>query len=61
VKSAEAQSIKDIVKDCRVSSHTVQHEINKAAKFFKPARKQLPKHLSFDEFKYAFTTARFIR
>ena len=61
MKSAEAQSIKDIVKDCRVSSHTVQHEINKAAKFFKPARKQLPKHLSFDEFKYAFTTARFIR
>ena len=33
--------------------HTVQREINKAAKSFKPAHKQLPKHLSFDEFKYA--------
>src|SRR5699024_10871480 len=53
VKSAEAQSIKDISKDCRVSSHTVQREINKASQSFKPARKQLPKHLSFDEFKYA--------
>lgn len=53
VKSAEAQSIKDIAKDCRVSSHTVQREINKAAESFKPAHKQLPKHLSFDEFKYA--------
>src|SRR5699024_6846061 len=53
VKSAEAQSIKDISKDCRVSSHTVQREINKASQSFKPARKQLPKHISFDEFKYA--------
>jgi len=36
-----------------VYQHTVQREINKAAKSFKPAHKQLPKHLSFDEFKYA--------
>src|SRR5699024_4970343 len=53
VSFIQAQSIKDISKDCRVSSHTVQREINKASQSFKPARKQLPKHLSFDEFKYA--------
>ena|SRR5690625_2443138 len=40
VKSAEAQSIKDIAKDCRVSSHTVQREINKVAKSFKPGHKK---------------------
>src|SRR5699024_12652010 len=37
VKSIEVQSVKDIAKDCRVPSHTVQSEINKAAQSFKPS------------------------
>lgn len=37
VKSTEVQSVKDIAKDCRVPSHTVQREINKAAQSFKPS------------------------
>lgn len=53
IKSAEAQSLTDIAKDCDVSPTTVQRIINKEAKVFKPHYRALPKHLSFDEFKYA--------
>ena len=53
VKSAEAQSLTSIARDCSVSPATVQRQINLAAKQFIPHYKALPKHLSFDEFKYA--------
>src|SRR5699024_5464945 len=53
IKSAEAQSLTDIAKDCDVSPTTVQRIINKEAKVFKPHYRALPKHLSFDEFTYA--------
>src|SRR5699024_10949435 len=53
IKSAEAQSLTDIAKDCDVSPTTVQRIINKEAKVFKLHYRALPKHLSFDEFKYA--------
>jgi transposase len=52
LKSAEAQSLTSIVRDCSVSPATVQRQINQAAKQFIPHYKALPKHLSFDEFKY---------
>ena len=53
MKAAEAQSIKNISRDCRVSHATVQRVINDEAKRYKPYYQALPKHLSFDEFKYA--------
>lgn len=53
IKATEARSIKSIAADCSVSSPTVQREINKTAKLFKPHHQALPEHLSFDEFKYA--------
>ena len=53
IKSAEAQSLTDIAKDCYVSPTTIQRIINKEAKAFKAHYRALPKHLSFDEFKYA--------
>jgi len=53
IKAADAQSLKSIARDCSVSPPTVQREISQAAKQFKPHHKALPKHLSFDEFKYA--------
>ncbi len=53
VKAAEAQSIKNISKDCRVSQPTVQRIINEEAKRYQPHFSSLPKHVSFDEFKYA--------
>ncbi|MDN6751248.1 MAG: ISL3 family transposase [Staphylococcus equorum] len=53
IKSAEAQSITSIASDCLVSPTTVQRVITKEAKVFKPHHHALPKHLSFDEFKYA--------
>jgi len=53
IKSAEAQSLTDIAKDCYVSPTTVQRIIKKEAKAFKPYYRALPRHLSFDEFKYA--------
>ncbi|MEK4802815.1 ISL3 family transposase [Oceanobacillus sp. FSL K6-0118] len=53
IKSAGAQSVKDISQDCGVSEATVQRIINKEANKYKPHYKALPKHLSFDEFKYA--------
>ncbi len=53
VKSAEAQSLKSIAKDCSISPTTVQRVIDEAAIHFKPHHTKLPKHLSFDEFKYA--------
>ncbi len=53
IKSAEAQSITSIARDCSVSPTTVQRMINCAAKRYKPSLNSLPKHLSFDEFKYA--------
>jgi len=53
LKSAEAQSLTSIARDCSVSPATVQRQINQAAKQFIPHYKALPKHLSFDEFKYA--------
>ena len=53
LKAAEAQSLTSIARDCSVSAPTVQREINEAAKQFKPHHQALPKHLSFDDFKYA--------
>lgn len=53
LKSAEAQSLTSIARDCSVSPHTVQREINEVAQQFKPHLQALPKHLSFDEFKHA--------
>nr|WP_246570199.1 ISL3 family transposase [Lentibacillus saliphilus] len=53
IKSAGAQSVKDISQDCGVSGATVQRVINKEADTYKPNYNALPKHLSFDEFKYA--------
>ena len=53
IKSADAQPLISIARDCSVSSTTVQRVITKAAKAYKPHHQGLPKHLSFDEFKYA--------
>jgi len=53
LKSAKAQSLTSIARDCSVSPTTVQRLINQATKQFKPHYKALPKHHSFDEFKYA--------
>lgn len=53
LKAAEAQSLQSIARDCFVSPPTVQREIDQAAKQFKSHHQTLPKHLSFDEFKYA--------
>ena len=53
IKTSEAQSIKSIARDFRVSETTVQRVINETAKTYKPYYKALPRHLSFDEFKYA--------
>lgn len=52
IKAAEAQSITNISKDCRVSHATVQRVINEEAKRYKTYFQSLPKNLSFDEFKY---------
>src|SRR5699024_11871704 len=53
IKSADAISLTDIRKDYDVSTTTVQRVITKEAKAYKPHYSVLPKHLSFDEFKYA--------
>lgn len=53
IKSAEAQPLLSIGRDCSVSPNTVQRVINELAKAYKPHHQALPKHLSFDEFKYA--------
>ncbi len=53
IKSAEAQPLLSIGRDCSVSSTTVQRVIMEVAKAYKPHHQALPKHLSFDEFKYA--------
>src|SRR5690625_2599592 len=52
-KATEAQPLITIAKDCSVSPTTVQRVITEEAKAFKPHHQALPKHLSFDEFKYA--------
>lgn len=59
IKSAEAQSLTSIAKDCSVSPTTVQRMINIVAQIHKPSGQSLPKHLSFDEFKYAKGTMAF--
>ncbi|MGM8364441.1 transposase family protein, partial [Virgibacillus sp. W0181] len=53
IKSTDAQSLTDIAKDCSVSTATVQRIITKETKKYKPYYHALPKHLSFDEFKYS--------
>ncbi|MHA6258796.1 ISL3 family transposase [Sporosarcina sp. CAU 1771] len=53
IKSAEAQSLTSIARDCSVSPTTVQRLINQATKQFISHYQVLPNHLSFDEFKYA--------
>ncbi|HLR75103.1 MAG TPA: helix-turn-helix domain-containing protein, partial [Virgibacillus sp.] len=53
IRSTEAQSLITIAKDCSVSPTTVHRVITEEAKAFKPHHQALPKHLSFDEFKYA--------
>src|SRR5699024_5858986 len=52
VKSTDAQSLTDIAKDCLVSTSTVQRVITTEAKKHHKQYQSLPKHLSFDEFKY---------
>src|SRR5699024_12302368 len=52
VKSTDAQSLTDIAKDCLVSTSTVQRVITTEAKKHHKQYQYLPKHLSFDEFKY---------
>lgn len=51
-KASDAQSIKNISRDCSVSEATTQRIINEEAKNYKPYYYSLPSHLSFDEFKY---------
>ena len=53
IKSTEAQPLLSICRDCSVSPTTVQRVIIELAKKYKPHHQVLPKHLSFDEFKYA--------
>jgi len=53
IRSTEAQPLISIARECSVSPTTVQRVITKEAKAFKPHHQALPKHLSFDEFKYA--------
>src|SRR5699024_7194593 len=48
----DAQSLTDIAKDCLVSTTTVQRVISSEAKKYHQQYQPLPKHLSFDEFKY---------
>src|SRR5699024_12819092 len=52
VKSTDPQSLTDIAKDCLVSTSTVQHVITTEAKKHHKQYLPLPKHQSFDEFKY---------
>src|SRR5699024_6180846 len=52
VKSTDAQSLTDIAKDCLVSTSTVLRVITTEAKKHHKQYQSLPKHLSFDEFKY---------
>lgn len=52
-KTAGAQSIKDIARECTVSEATVQRVINQEAKKYQCYDRTLPTNLSFDEFKYA--------
>lgn len=58
-KSSMAQSIKDISVQTSVSSATAQRVMNDHAKQYQPNYTWLPKHLSFDEFKYAKGTMAF--
>jgi len=52
IKATDAQSLTDIAKDCLVSTSTVQRVITTEAKKHHKQYQYLPKHLSFDEFKY---------
>lgn len=54
-----AQSIKDISVQTCVSSATAQRMMNEQAKRYQSTDTWLPKHLSFDEFKYAKGTLAF--
>jgi len=51
-KTGDAQSIKDIARDCAVSHATVQRVIHEEVANYKPHYHALPANLSFDEFKY---------
>ncbi|WP_440896214.1 transposase family protein [Amphibacillus sp. Q70] len=51
LKSGEAQSIKSLSRDCSVSWHTAQREIDKTVQSIKHHHQALPENLSFDEFK----------
>lgn len=53
LKASEAQSLKNVARDTSVSSATVQRIINTAAKQYHFHNCGLPKHLSFDEFKFS--------
>src|SRR5699024_3206197 len=52
VMSTDAQSLSDIAKDCLVSTSAVQRDITNEARKHHKQYQSLPKHLSFDEFKY---------
>lgn len=52
VKSAEAQTLTSIARDCSVSATTVQRIISEGVKPFKFTYQSLLEHVSFDEFKY---------
>src|SRR5699024_2564174 len=52
VKSTDAQTLTDIANACIVFTSTVQRIITTEAKKHHKQYQSLPKHLSFDEFKY---------
>ena len=60
IKSAEAKSLKDIARGCKISTSSVQRGIDRERKRLHTYNRKLPEHLSFDEFKYAKGTMAFI-
>jgi len=60
IKSAEATSLTDIARDCKISPTSVQRVINSERQDLCNYNRNLPEHLSFDEFKYAKGTMAFI-
>src|SRR5690625_7866213 len=53
IKSADAQPLISIARDCCVSSTTVQRVITKVARVYKPHHQPLPTQRAFAEIKYA--------
>lgn len=55
IKSADELSLTDIAKYCNVLTTIVHRVITEEVRAYKPYYSVLPKHLSFDEFKYVWT------